>query len=233
MRAVEPRTIREVVKQSRDIEGWFSPAAAGLFGLLDMAQPDVRSDLFEIGAHHGKSAVLLARMTRSDETLCVCDIFEDQAANVSASGAGNRAVFERNIATIAPGARTQVFQTRSSELTPEAIGGPYRFFHIDGGHLREEARADLELAASVLAHAGVIVVDDPFQPEWPGVTEAILEFCGNRPEFEPVALGFNKLVIARRESRARYEALIASDEACRSSIGACMRARRCRSPVPR
>jgi hypothetical protein len=102
------------------------------------------------------------------------------------------------------------FEKRNDQLTREEIGGPYRFFHIDGGHLTQEALTDLHLAADVLHDAGVIVLDDPFRCEWPGVTEAFLQFLDHRHDFVPVALGFNKLVICKRDARRTYDEALAA-----------------------
>jgi hypothetical protein len=205
---MQPADVRSVTQRTRRIEGWFSADAASLFGLLDEAQrsADVDGDLFEIGVHHGRSAVLLSQLARPGERLGVCDLFGEQGENVSASGSGNRAIFESNMAAMAPGFdRLDVFATASDRLLPEEIGGPYRLFHVDGGHLREEALADLQLGAAVLSRLGAIVVDDPFSVAWPGVTEGILQFLTQRADFEPLILGFNKLVLVSADARPLYE----------------------------
>jgi len=199
--------VRVTIKQSRRIDGWFARGAAGVFGLLDHVQQqnDVRGDLFEIGAHHGKSAVFLGRMARSSETVGICDVFASQDINVSGSGAGHREIVERNMQAVAPNAKIRVYEKLSSALTKDEIGGPYRFFHVDGGHLAEEALSDLRLGASVLDGRGLLIVDDAFSPQWPGVTEAIFVFIKEFPEFQPIVLGFNKLVLARGDTRAIYD----------------------------
>jgi hypothetical protein len=151
-------------------------------------------------------------MARASESLGVCDIFGSQSDNVSGSGSGDRAIFERNMCALAPACRLQVFECLSNDLTAEQIGR-VRFIHVDGGHLTEEARSDLELAAAVVVDGGAIVVDDPFRPEWPGVTEAILRFVDDHPEWVTVALGFNKLVLAHRERAEMYRGTLLSDAA--------------------
>jgi Methyltransferase domain len=212
---MRPADVRAITRRSRDIEGWFSAPAAGLFGLLDQVQhrAGIAGDLFEIGVHHGRSAVLLGAMAGPEETLGVCDLFGDQAANVSASGSGDRARFERNVARVLPGfTRLRVFAKPSSELTSGEIGVPQRLFHVDGGHLHEEALGDLRLGASALHEQGAIVVDDPLRPEWPGVTEAILSFLAERSDFVPLVLGFNKLVLVPRTARQTYQASVDDPE---------------------
>jgi hypothetical protein len=210
MRAAE---VRQAWRSIRPIDGWFSSEAAQLFGLLDavQARAGVLGDLFEIGVHHGRSAVLLCHMARAGESVRVCDVFGAQSDNVSRSGRGDRSVFEQNIAARAPDFDAlEIFEKRSAQLTREEIGGPYRFFHIDGGHLTEEALTDLHLAADVLHDAGVIVLDDPFRCEWPGVTEAFVQFLDHRHDFVPVALGFNKLAICKRDVRRTYDEALAA-----------------------
>jgi hypothetical protein len=203
---MDPRAVRNVTRATRKVDGWFSPGAASLFALLDEAQAGagVRGDLFEIGVHHGKSAVLLSHLSRPGETVKICDVFGQQELNESGSGEGERPVFEANYRALGRGDQPEIFEKFSFDLTPEEIGGPFRFFHVDGGHLAEEALADIELAASVLDERGVIVVDDPFHPGWPGVTEAIIDFCRKRPEYVPLVLGFNKLVLVRTDAREIY-----------------------------
>jgi Methyltransferase domain len=210
---MRPDEVRSVARSCRRIDGWFSAEAAQLFGLVDEVQrrAGIAGDLFEIGVHHGRSAVLLAHMARAGERVGVCDLFGGQGENVSGSGSGDRAVFEANMAALAPPGRLgAVFERRSDELAAEELGGPYRVFHIDGGHLLEEALGDLLLGASVLHEGGVLILDDPFRPEWPGVTEAALAVLSRRPELAPIALGFNKLVLARRDARGIYDAALAA-----------------------
>ena len=116
-----------------------------LFAWIDEIQKTngIEGDVFEIGVHQGKSAVLLGSMLDPKrEKLAVCDLFEDQGQNVSGSGFGNRHLFERNMASCLPvGVRTQIFSRSSSKLTPEETGTNYRLFHVDGGHTVEESLA--------------------------------------------------------------------------------------------
>jgi hypothetical protein len=209
---MQPSQARQLAKGSRDINGWFE--AHGLFALIDSVQraSGIRGGLFEIGAHHGKSAVMLGQMATEAETVGVCDIFGDQDLNVSGSGLGDRVTFERNMSRLAPGRELQIHQCLSSELTAEQIG-PCRFFHIDGGHLSEEAMGDLRLGAVVTVDRGAMVIDDPYRIEWPGVTEAIASFLTEHDDWAPVALGLNKLVLCRRSSLELYSAAVESDDA--------------------
>ena len=48
------------------VEGWFFPIDAYLFAAIDEIQKraGITGNLFEIGVHHGKTAIFLARMLR-------------------------------------------------------------------------------------------------------------------------------------------------------------------------
>ncbi|HTX09586.1 MAG TPA: hypothetical protein VME22_13290 [Solirubrobacteraceae bacterium] len=94
-----------------------------------------------------------------------------------------------------------MFATASDRLTSGQIGGAHRLFDVDGGHLCEKALVDLQLGAAVLGRLGPIVVDDPFSVAGPGLTEGILQFLEQRADFEPLILGFNKLVVVPADER--------------------------------
>ncbi|MDZ4657291.1 MAG: class I SAM-dependent methyltransferase [Bythopirellula sp.] len=195
-------------KRLSNISGWFSFEATMMFALIDEVQKanGITGNLFEIGTHHGRSAVLLANMLApSQEKLAVCDIFEQQGENVSHSGSGNRKIFEQNVCAQLPRTEAlQVFACLSDQLTAEQIGNGYRIFHIDGGHNTHEALGDLRLAAKTLTPGGVIILDDAFRDVWPGVSEALLLFLQESPDFAGLALGFNKMLFTHRASIEIY-----------------------------
>lgn len=199
-----PDAVRRYLDDTRAVEGWFFPVDAYLFGFIDEVQrrESIEGNLFEIGVHHGKTAIFLARMRRSSEMLGVCDVFDQQELNVDRSGEGNRAIFERNLA----GHELRVFAKLSSELTVGDTTSSCRFFHIDGGHRAEDVMNDLEIAARALLPDGVVAVDDLFNPNWPGVGEGFYRFIAARSDvFAPILIGGNKVLLARPEAAAKYE----------------------------
>ena len=196
--------VRRYLEDTRDVEGWFFPVDAYLFGVIDEIQQreGIEGNLFEIGVHHGKTAIFLARMRRDGEQLGVCDVFDQQELNVDRSGGGNRAIFERNLR----GHELRVFARLSSALTTDDTTERCRFFHIDGGHRAEDVVNDLEVTARALLPDGVVAVDDLFNPNWPGVGEVFYRFIAARPDvFVPILIGGNKVLLARPEAAARYE----------------------------
>jgi hypothetical protein len=216
--------VDEYLHASRSVEGWLFPVDAYLIGYVDEIQKAIglRGNLFEIGVHHGKSAALLGRMASDGEVLGVCDVFDDQDQNVSRSGEGSRQLFERNVERLSdlPTARLHVFAKRSALLTTQETTSECRLFHIDGGHRPADVVADLGTAAQAIVAAGVVVLDDVFNPSWPGVAEGLYRFIqGDAGTFLPFLIGGNKVFLAPPASVPIYLKHLSSAEAWHRAVG--------------
>ena len=212
--------IEIIQKSTGKIEGWFSNQAAYLIGSLDEIQQslNIKGDIFEIGVHHGKSTVFFNHLINGSEKLNVCDIFDSQDQNISNSGNGDLEIFLKNIKENSTHELGQIHTCLSTNLSPKSIGISYRIFHIDGGHNASEALADLQLASLCIIQKGVIVVDDPFRHDWPGVTEAVIKFLSDNEEFTASIVGFNKLIILRKKIAHNYLGFI-DDHSFREEFG--------------
>lgn len=220
---MNPEKSRQICEQPdyKAIDGWFSDEAALLFAWMDDIHrtENIIGNIFEVGCHHGKSTVFLSSMLRNEEILSVCDVFDNQELNPSISGSGDYKIFQNNMASVGVDGvqkRMKVFQQRSDSLKIEDIGDRFRFFHIDGGHNCDEALYDLKLASQATIENGAIVLDDPFRPEWPGVTEALIRFLDECNQFRAIIVGFNKLVLVRRDHIDLYLQGIRPDGICRA-----------------
>ena len=202
--------VADYLKATRGVEGWFFPIDACLFGMIDVIQKreGITGDLFEIGVHHGKTSIALARMAAPGESVGVCDVFEQQELNADGSGEGSRELFEKNMRLHGglPEGGLRVFAKRSAELTPEETTTGCRFFHIDGGHRAGDVVADMRTASRALRPDGVVVVDDVFNPNWPGVGEGYYRFSSERRDvFVPIVIGGNKVFLVRPAAVEIYE----------------------------
>jgi hypothetical protein len=202
------KDVKQNFRLIKKISGWFSEEAALLLAFCDEIQRKnhFHGDIFEIGVHHGRSALFLYHFLASNEKMQVCDLFGSQNLNTSASGMGDKAIFLQNKSRITGNSSIQVHEKLSNDLTTEEIGNSYRMFHVDGGHSFDEAFADLNLASKALLPYGIIILDDPFRIEWPGVTEAVIEFLKKTPDFISLVIGFNKLILVRKEFHHLYSA---------------------------
>ncbi len=197
---------KKILNRIQNIEGWFSKEAGLFIALLDEFQiaQKISGDIFEIGVHHGKSTIFFSHLLGKSENINVCDVFELQGDNLSNSGKGNKHIFLKNIKKHSSKDVNTIYTCLSSELSIDKTGSGYRMFHIDGGHNATEALNDLILASKAIHEKGIIILDDPFRPEWPGVTEALTAFLKKHRNFVSIAVGFNKLIIAKKEASANY-----------------------------
>ena len=178
------------------VDGWFFPVDAHLFAIVDAMQKrmTIRGNLFEVGAHHGKTAIFLAKLASPNEILGVYDVFDQQELNVDGSGKGSRAIFDANIRKHAGAPNLRVFSKLSSD----------RFFHIDGGHRPQDVYADLTTADRALLEEGLVAIDEVFNPNWPGVSEGFIVFAERAGVFAPIAIGGNKVLFARPRMIQHY-----------------------------
>src|SRR5262249_33243754 len=78
------------------------------------------------------------------------------------------------------------------------LGQGFSFCHVDGGHSARETYNDLDLCCQVLLPAGVLALDDYFNPTWPGVCEGAISLVGDRHStLKPIAIGYNKVFFQR------------------------------------
>lgn len=202
--------VQQYLSDTSPVEGWFFPVDAQLFAFIDHVQQErsITGNLYEIGVHHGKTALLLARFLHPGEHLGVCDVFGNQDLNLDRSGEGSLGLFLRNVGTYTPldPSDVAIHAKRSDALTEEETTTGCRIFHIDGGHQPEDVKNDLRVAIRALHRDGVVIVDDVFSSSWPGVAEGFFEFLlQNCTTLFPLLIGGNKVFLCRPESVEMYE----------------------------
>jgi hypothetical protein len=184
------------------IDGWgIDLFVSRLFLILNHYQltRGCKGSLFEIGVHHGKSAILIALMAAVDEHTVFLDLFGAQEQNIDQSGRGDLETFKTQLKTWAPRERHVIVEHNSLTLDFRgiaALSSGIRFAHIDGGHNRTVVLNDLYKTTALMCDGGIIVVDDFTHMGFPEVNEACnyyLEQGGGN--LRPVAVGHNKLVL--------------------------------------
>jgi len=194
------------------IQGWLYDADAQLIEAIGAIQSanGFSGSVGEIGVHHGRLFILLYLMLHDGENAFCVDVFENQQLNVDLSGAGNREIFISNVILFAAGAADISIITSDSQLvsstniTDEI--GPVRLFSIDGAHTMQATHSDLGLAVDSLADSGVIIVDDCFNADWPGVSDGLHTFFSQRPrELAVFAIGYNKVFLCRPAMASLYK----------------------------
>lgn len=174
------------LRKSGTIPGWMQRTDAVVFEALSRFQvaAGVTADLLEIGAYHGRSAILLGYLLQPGERLVLCDLFEDQpGVHVRALGKRHykrvgQAATAANYARFHP-TPPVMHRCPSTDLLAR-LTPPFRFMHIDGSHEPEVMRQDLATALAVLVPGGVVVFEDDHSVHEPGVPPAVRQAFESR-----------------------------------------------------
>jgi len=195
----------------RLVDGWLEPYSARLIIALSEIQTErgLSGGVGEIGVHHGRLMVLLLLLSQADEGAFVCDIFDRQHLNLDLSGLGDEAIFDANVRRFCgDGGWITKFRCSSFDLDPEELVrrvGRIRLLSIDGGHTPECALNDVSIAEKVLVDDGIVIVDDYFNADWPGVSEGIGRYLAvPEARLVPFAVAPNKLLLTTRGAAAAY-----------------------------
>jgi SAM-dependent methyltransferase len=202
--------------EHKSIPGWVTDGALTVTSCLAALQDEMGAGgaVCEIGVHHGRFFIALANMVPKATALAV-DVFDDQVANVDHSGCGDLSKFLSNVARWAANPdRVRTLQADSLTITPEMLTrnldqSRIRLFSIDGSHTARHVQNDLVLAENTLAAHGVVIVDDIFNPNWPGVAEGVFRYLLNpSSKLIPFAYGDNKLYLAASDDLEIYRSYV-------------------------
>lgn len=188
----------------KKIDGWLYIKALRLIDFLDRCQDalEVRGHIGEIGLYFGKLFIFLYLLAREDENVVGVDLFAEDEWEET---------FHENMARYAyPEKEPVIVKSDSLEVTAEQLldlaGGPYRMFSVDGGHKMEHALNDLRLANKVLVDGGIVLLDDYFDPSFPGVSEATNRFFLEDDDVRvaPFLICGNKLFLSTKAQAQAY-----------------------------
>ena len=191
-------TIEEYIIHGHEkVNGWFSPDAMRIIKSLSDIQTNnnIQSDILEIGIYQGKSAIFLSMLLTENERLHVVDIFKKDDLYY---GLNDREIFEKNINQYCDTNRIDIFPLSSSEffkIDYDNYVYLYRLIHIDGSHEKKDVIDDLYQSSDILSPQGLIILDDLFNPQHPGVMEGFMEYALQHPCY-PFIIGHNKLIFA-------------------------------------
>lgn len=198
----------------RVVTGFLQSEVLLLLDVLNSAQraKQVSGGVAEIGVHHGKLFIGLRLLQRAGEKSVAIDIFGDQDLNVDGSGHGNLEKFVNNVTLWSSMDDVVVHQGDSTKLTPETLrelaGGDIRFFSVDGGHTEEIVFSDMKLAEATLADGGIVIADDVFNEQWPGVAVGTLRYLEDGAKLTPFLIGFNKVFFAQPDYCGLYRSAV-------------------------
>ncbi len=133
--------------------------------------------------------------------------------NIDRSGAGNLERFKRNLLRHTSNAsRLVIHEGDSTQLTAAHLlefgRGPFRLISIDGGHTAEITAHDLATSEGALAEGGIIILDDCFNEEWPGVSDGVHSYFSQPSLIVPFAIGAGKTFFTQAAFAQQYTAVL-------------------------
>lgn len=171
-------------------------AAAVSCGLMRI-QTDlgIKGPVAEIGTFEGRFFIAMAHALADGEKALGIDLFDWPNPQVIDR-------FEANCAKHGVSAEKRItWRADSRSMTPDDLlakldGQRVRLFHVDGEHSRHALTRDLELATSVLAEGGVIVLDDMLHPGYPTLMVAVQDYLQRHPEMVVLCIIDRETIVA-------------------------------------
>jgi predicted O-methyltransferase YrrM len=161
-------TFSEAWALADGVDGWLLEAQGrALFEAAQRTTPGTAA--VEIGSHHGKSAILIAKGLPDGVSLTAVDPFDDPRWG---GGPESLAAFQRNIEGAGVANRIQLFRGLSAEAAASWTGPPVGFLWVDGAHDLTSTLQDFDGWMPHLAPGARLYVHDAFSAV--GTTRAIL-----------------------------------------------------------
>jgi len=198
----------------RLVAGWLAPEVLDILAVLDSLQrsTNVSGAVAEIGVHHGRLFIGLNLLQHHNELSVAIDVFGDQDLNIDQSGKGDLAMFQRNVQRWSSPENVVVHQGDSTQLKTDELRnlarGNVRLFSVDGGHTESIVFSDMNLAEATIAAGGIVIADDVFNQDWPGVSIGTLRYMESRGKLVPFAIGFNKVFFCTPEYAQTYRDIL-------------------------
>lgn len=195
--AAESAWRRYAARGYRRVPGWLEPQAIETFVALLQCQArnDITGPVCEIGAHLGRTLILLHLLSRADELAVGLDRYELQ--DPATGRDRKRRLLEYAARHGGDIARIRLQTCDSSALSAreliEVCGSRPRLMSIDASRSAAGVFSELALARDVVTRGGIVSVTDVFREAWPEVAEGCCRFMDSGEGLVPFALGGNKL----------------------------------------
>src|SRR5436190_13502206 len=154
-----PVVDRYIVEGYDSVRGMSSRFAATICGHLIRRQSKlgIKGHIAEIGTFEGRFFIAMALGLAEGERALGIDTFSwpnDGLLDLFHSHCARHGLAKEHYVAI----KGDVRQLGPDDIKT-ALGGPIRFWHVDGDHSRVSLSADLDLAAATLHSQGLIVLD--------------------------------------------------------------------------
>lgn len=213
--------VRDGWVEYRNIDGWFDKRLIIILAIIDnfQQQQQINGNLGEIGVWQGRSFIPLLKLAKINEYALAIDCFELYQFNRDDSGGDVNVLFKLFMNNVKKYSfnhkKLRVIKGDSYKLLPQDLldathnKGGFRIFSIDGCHEAATTDRDMQNAFDCLVDGGVIIMDDYFSPNWPGVSEGVNSFMQkNDGKVKPFFIAWNKIFFTQPEHAPKYLELI-------------------------
>jgi len=162
----------EVFASVKEIDGWLTKAQARLLYERAAALPP-GARIVEIGSHHGRSTIVLARAAPTSELISI-DPYEENEPRPA-----DLERFEQNLEQA--GLRERVRHVHAPSTAALAdVRGEVDLLYIDGAHDLATALADVRGWGARVRDGGAMLIHDSFSSVGVTLTEILTLFFGSR-----------------------------------------------------
>lgn len=170
--------------RQESVVGWLTKSDSQIIANLLQLQNShgLNGDVLEIGVYKGKSVPILASNLTSGEKLVLCDLFDTKTShhlNLTEIDLSYEATSVSEITNLLlrfPNISATIIVGDSLNLGPLLIDSTFRFIHVDGSHIYEIVKKDIDLALKHLDPVGgILAIDDYRSIHTPGVSRAVWE----------------------------------------------------------
>jgi hypothetical protein len=215
--ASRPRAQKQVrnyvLKHMHKIKGYVGPVDAFAIAAILVAQQEsgLTGSIVEIGTFYGRLFFLMQLAADGHGKVFAVDTFDIGPHRHYAAQYDQFMIYGKQLGLHIDS--ENIFVGDSKDLSADHIRarvGTCRFFHIDGGHEWKHVINDSQIALDAMADYGVIAFDDFYNPEWPDVTVAVMDFLASRPDLRPFAITNRKLYVAKANYVHAYKDWVCS-----------------------
>jgi len=178
-----PAVDRYIAEGYETVRGMSSAFAATICGHVIRRQSElgITGHIAEIGTFEGRFFIAMALGLVDGERALGIDTF-------NWPNEGLLDLFHSHCSRLGlPRERYTAIKADARDLSAEDIsrrlGGPVRFWHLDGDHARDQLIADLDLAEATLHRQGIICLDDMLHPGYPLLIVAVHEWLERHPDW--------------------------------------------------
>ena len=183
-----PAVDRYIAEGYETVRGMSSRFAATICGHIIRRQSElgIGGHFAEVGTFEGRFFIAMALGLAPGEKALGIDTFEWPNAGLFDRFNAHCARFgltpERYTAL-----KANTRDLRAQDITA-ALGGPVRFWHIDGDHTRKSLWVDLDLCSAVMHPQGILCLDDMLHPGYPLMVTGVFEWLQRNPAMRVLAV---------------------------------------------